>query len=292
MERSQFIKTLLGLGAMASLSSFKKFTDTLSEHDQLMPVLFIGHGSPMNAIEDNEFSKGWKNITKQLPKPKAILCISAHWETNGTQVTLMERPKTIHDFGGFPQALFDVQYPAQGSEWLAQEVQAAVKSSAVRTSDQWGLDHGAWSVLKHMYPAADVPVVQLSLDYTKGPQYHYDLAKELYNLRKKGVLIVSSGNMVHNFQQAKIAGDFNTHFGHDWALEANSDFKKLILANDAQPLINYTQHSKAFQLAAPTPDHYLPLLYTIGLFGKKDKVQIFNDAVIGGSFSMTSVLLH
>jgi len=275
---------------MTTLGSFKNFADTLQEEGTTMPVLFVGHGSPMNAIEDNEFSKGWKAIAKTLPKPKAILCISAHWETKGTFVTAMEHPKTIHDFGGFPRALFDVQYPAQGSKWLADETKNIITQTEVAMDEAWGFDHGCWSVLKHLYPEADVPVIQLSLDYTKDAQYHYNLAQQLAPLRNKGVLIIGSGNMVHNFQYAQLRGsDFNAHFGHDWAIEANEVFKRLITDNDYKSLINFKNYSKALQLSVPTPDHYLPLLYTIALRKKDESANYFNDALVAGSFSMTSV---
>jgi 4,5-DOPA dioxygenase extradiol len=291
MKRKEFIKSLLGITAMTTLGDFKSFGNNLTEQEFEMPVLFIGHGSPMNAIEDNEFTKGWKLITKKIPQPKAILCISAHWETKGTFVTAMNQPKTIHDFGGFPQALFDVQYPAPGSKWLADETKNTLTSTSIGLDEAWGFDHGSWSVLKQLYPAADVPVIQLSLDYTKDTQYHYDLAKQLNSLRKKGVLIIGSGNMVHNFQYAKFSGDFNAHFGHDWALEANETFKKLISENDVKSLVNYKTYSKALQLSSPSPDHYLPMIYSIALRGKNEKVTYFNDAVVGGSFSMTSLLI-
>ena len=165
---------------------------------ELMPILFMGHGSPMNAIEENEFTKGFRNMGSGIPKPRAIICVSAHWETNGTFVTTMTHPQTIHDFGGFPQALFDVQYPAPGSPEIAHEAAELIKTTKVGLDEKWGLDHGAWSVIRHLYPKADIPVIQISLDYKQQPQYHYDLAKELYALRRKGVLIIGSGNMVHN----------------------------------------------------------------------------------------------
>lgn len=290
MQRKRFLQTLAALSSMTTLTSFRKFSDELSATDE-MPLLFVGHGSPMNAIEDNEFSKGWRTIAAGLPKPTAILCISAHWETKGTWVTAMEHPKTIHDFGGFPQALFDVQYPAPGSAWLAEAAKEAISSVQVGADQAWGLDHGAWSILKHLYPQADIPVVQLSLDYSKGPDYHFALAKELVGLRKKGVLIIGSGNMVHNFQYARFTGDFNAHFGHDWALEANTTFKQWLSKGETDKLIHYQQQSKAVQLSAPTPEHYLPLLYILALQNKKDDLSFFNDAVVGGSFSMTSLLL-
>lgn len=289
MKRNTFIKSALTMTAMTTLGSFKNLTDSLQEQDDLMPALFVGHGSPMNAIEDNAFTKGWQEVAKTIPKPKAILCVSAHWETRGTFVTAMERPETIHDFGGFPKALFDVEYPALGSKWLAEETKQIVTSTNVSLTEQWGLDHGSWSVLKQLYPAADVPVVELSLDYTKNAQYHYDLAQQLAGLRKKGVLIVGSGNMVHNFQYAQFKGNFNTPNGLDWAIEANENHKKMILDNNVAPLIDYQKHSKAFQLSAPTPEHYLPMLYAIALRGKNEKVSFFNDTIVAGSFSMTSV---
>jgi 4,5-DOPA dioxygenase extradiol len=256
-----------------------------------MPVLFVGHGSPMNAIEDNEFTKEWKNIARRIPKPAAILMVSAHWETKGTFVTAMEKPKTIHDFGGFPKELYAQQYPAKGSPWLASETQKITVNHQVDLNTSWGLDHGAWSVLKHLYPNADIPVVQLSLDYTKGAQWHYDLGMQLQALRKKSVLIIGSGNMVHSFKHAKFSGDFNRHLGHDWAIEANESFKKLIIENDIKSLVNYQSYSKALDLSVPTPDHYLPMLYSLSLKNKKDEFTFFNDAVIVGSFSMTSFLM-
>jgi 4,5-DOPA dioxygenase extradiol len=289
MKRSKFLQSTIGLIAMETLGSFKAITDKLKEQDEEMPALFIGHGSPMNAIEDNVFTNNWKAIGKTFSKPKAILCVSAHWETRGTYVTAMEKPETIHDFGGFPQELFDAQYPAKGSRWLAEETKKIVTSTDVGLSDQWGLDHGSWSVLKKLYPEADIPVIQLSLDRTKNAQYHYDLAKQLAGLRKKGVLIVGSGNMVHNFQYANFRAMNSGSMALDWAIEANQEFKQLITDNNHKPLVNYQSHSKAFQLAAPTPEHYLPMIYTIALKGKNEKVSFFNDEIVGASFSMTSM---
>lgn len=199
MIRKDFLKTIItGGAAMTSLSAFNKFTNELKEQEQVMPVLFIGHGSPMNGIEDNEFSRRWTQMAKEIPTPAAVLVVSAHWFTKGTRITAMDFPETIHDFGGFPQALFEVQYTAPGNPVLAGETASIVHSAKVELDHDWGLDHGAWTVVRHMYPEANIPVLQLSIDYTKGPQYHYDLAKELYALRKKGVLIIGSGNMVHN----------------------------------------------------------------------------------------------
>ena len=292
MKRTTFIESAIMMTAMTTLGSFKTLTDGLKEQDEMMPALFIGHGSPMNAIEENIFTRGWQEVAKTIPKPKAILCVSAHWETKGTFVTAMERPETIHDFGGFPKALFDAEYPALGSKWLAEATKQIITSTNVGLTEQWGLDHGSWSVLKQLYPDADVPVVELSLDYTKDAQYHYDLAQQLAGLRKKGVLIVGSGNMVHNFQYAQFSGSFNQPNALDWAIEANENHKKMILDNNVSPLIDYKKHSRAFQLSAPTPEHYLPMLYAIALRGKDEKVSFFNDVIVGGSFSMTSVKIE
>ena len=256
---------------------------------QKMPVLFLGHGSPMNGIEENEFVKGFKKVGKEIKKPRAILCISAHWETKGTYVTAMENPRTIHDFSGFPQALFDVQYPAPGSPSLAQETKDLITNTSIGLDESWGLDHGAWSVVKHLYPNADVPIIQMSLDYTKPAKYHFELAQELSQLRQKGILIIGSGNMVHNL--GKVAWDKlqGEPFAFDWAIEANEKMKTWIVDGDFQSLINYRKQGKAFDLAIPTPEHYLPLLYTLALKDSKDETSLFNDQPLGGSLSMTSV---
>jgi 4,5-DOPA dioxygenase extradiol len=254
-----------------------------------MPVLFIGHGSPMNAIGENEFVSGWRSMGKTLPKPNAILCVSAHWETKSTYVTAMNNPKTIHDFGGFPKELFEVEYPAPGSPELASETKDIVKKSEVGLDSKWGLDHGCWSVLKHLYPDADVPVIQLSLDYYQSPQYHYDLAKELASLRKKGVLIIGSGNMVHNLGMVSWENMEVPGYSYDWAIEANETMKKFILSNDHKSLIDYKLQGKAFNLAIPTPEHFLPLLYSLALKEENEKIEVFNDKAVGGSLTMTSM---
>jgi len=251
-------------------------------------MLFLGHGSPMNAIEENEFVQGFRSISSKIDTPKAILVISAHWESKGTLVTAMENPRTIHDFGGFPKELFEVQYPAPGMPQLAREVKELAKTTQVHLDDKWGLDHGAWSVIKHMYPKANVPVVQLSLDYYKTPKEHYALAKELHKLREKGVLIVGSGNIVHNLGMISW-GKLNENYGYDWAIEANEKVKQFIMDGNHQQLMDYSKLGKAFELAVPTPDHFLPLLYVLALQDKKDKISIFNDEPVGGSLSMTSV---
>lgn len=274
---------------MTTLSAFNNFTSGLSIQEQVMPALFIGHGSPMNGIEDTEFSRRWTNMAKEIPTPKAVLVVSAHWFTKGTKITAMDFPKTIHDFGGFPQELFAVQYPAPGHPQLAKETAELLHSAHVELDHDWGLDHGAWTIIRHMYPEANVPVLQLSIDYTKGPQYHYDLAKELFSLRKKGVLIIGSGNMVHNLRMVAWDKMNKPGYGYDWAFHMNEKFKDLIATGDHQPLINYETLGMEAMLAIPTPEHYLPLLCTLGLQGNKDRVSFFNDKAVAGSLTMTSV---
>ena len=269
-------------------NALNKISGSLDSTPQ-MPVLFLGHGSPMNAIEENEFVAGWREAGKTIPLPSAILCISAHWETRGTFVTAMEKPRTIHDFGGFPQKLFDVQYPAPGSPELASNVIKIITKTEVGLDQKWGLDHGCWSVVKHLYPAADVPVIQMSLDYYQTSKAHYNLAKELAFLRMKGVLIIGSGNIVHNL--GRVAWDElnESGFAFDWATEANETMKKFILNGDHKQLIDYKSLGKAFDLAIPTPEHFLPLLYILALKEEHEGVTIFNDQTVAGSLSMTSV---
>ncbi|MGK4568675.1 4,5-DOPA dioxygenase extradiol [Flavobacterium sp. 3HN19-14] len=289
MKRQDFIKTIAGGITMASVQPFYNWTKSLLEEDEKHPVLFIGHGSPMNGIEDNEFSQTWAKFGKEIPKPKAVLVISAHWLTNGTGITAMPNPKTIHDFGGFPQVLFDVQYPAPGAPELAKAAASLIHSTDVHLDHDWGLDHGTWTVVRHMYPNADIPVLQLSIDYSKPPQYHYDLAKQLKDLRKKGVLIIGSGNMVHNLRMVAWDKLQEPEYGFDWAVEMNSVFKEKIGNNDFKSLIDYEKLNKAVKLAIPTPDHYYPLLYAMALRDDKDGTSFFNDKAVGGSLTMTSV---
>jgi 4,5-DOPA dioxygenase extradiol len=293
MKRSEFLKiigmtTIGSIAGISSLSTLAKETSSFKSTTPY-PVFFFGHGSPMNAIELNEFSKTWRKIGENLPKPNAILCISAHWlTTNGTLVTAIEHPKTIHDFGGFPQALFDVQYPAKGSPDLAKMVIDMVHGTHVHEDMEWGLDHGAWSVLVHVFPKADVPVIQLSIDYSKPALYHYELAKALAALRNKGVLIVASGNMVHNLRMVAWDKLNDNEYGFDWAHEANNDMKKFLVSQSYQPLFDWQQHSEAFRLAIPTPDHYYPMMYAMGLRTKDDEMTFFNDKAVAGSLTMTS----
>ena len=273
---------------MTTLNDLHSISSTFSNTDK-MPVLFLGHGSPMNAIEENQFVAGFRNLAKTLPQPNAILCISAHWFTNGTKVTSMQMPRTIHDFGGFPQALFDVQYPAEGSPELAVETRKILEPVHVELDEHWGLDHGAWSVIKHLYPEANVPVIQLSIDYTKSGQYHFELAHKLQSLRHKGVLIIGSGNIVHNLRLVDFRNFDKDNYGFDWAIEARETINNYLLDGNFQPLMDFEKMNKAVQLAIPTPEHYLPLLYTLGLKEKSEELSLFNDKLLAGSLSMTSV---
>ncbi|PTX12152.1 4,5-DOPA dioxygenase extradiol [Sphingobacterium faecium] len=275
-------------GAALKVSSLRELSLNF-EATEKFPVLFLGHGSPMNAIEENEFVDGFRNIGKTLEKPTAILVISAHWETRGTFVTAMENPPTIHDFGGFPQALFDVQYPAPGSPALAQETKRIITKTDVLLDNKWGLDHGAWSVVKHLYPDAAVPVVQMSIDYTQPASYHYELAKELASLRHKGVLIIGSGNMVHNLRMVAWDKLNESGFAWEWALEAKEKMKQYIMEGNHHALIDFKNQGKAFDLAIPTPEHYLPLIYSLALKDKQDDLFLFNDNSVGGSLAMTSL---
>lgn len=275
------------LSCNMNLKDLDKMTSQMSNTGK-MPVLFLGHGSPMNAIEENEFVQGFRKVGREIQKPNAILCISAHWETHGTYVTAMQNPRTIHDFGGFPQALFDVQYPAPGSPELAKETQQLITATQVGLDDKWGLDHGAWSVVRHMYPEADIPVIQMSIDYSKPPRYHYELAQQIHQLREKGVLIIGSGNMVHNLR--KVAWErLNDAFAFEWAHEANEKMKQYILSGDHQPLIDFKSQGTAFNLAIPTPEHYLPLLYALALKEENEPLSLFNDKPVAGSLTMTSL---
>ena len=270
--------------------------DSSAEHlapPARMPVLFVGHGNPMNGIEDNVFSRGWRAMAGTLPRPTAICCVSAHWEMRGTLVTAMAQPCTIHDFGGFPPALYQVEYPAPGSPALAREIQRLVSRATVGLDDAWGLDHGCWSVVRQMYPAADIPVVQVSLDRNKSPREHYALARELAPLRAQGVLVLASGNMVHNLRLADFAridaNNADSLTGYDWALTANARFKQLIDARDHAALIDYPALGDAVQLAINSAEHYLPLLYALALQEDDEPLSYFNDLPVAGSLTMTSL---
>ena len=249
-----------------------------------MPVLFVGHGSPTNAIEENEFSRAWADAGKSMPRPRAVLCVSAHWEANGTLVTSTERPGTIHDFYGFPRPLYEVSYPAPGAPEVARLVRETVRGARVRFDPDRGLDHGAWSVLRRMFPGADIPVVQLSLDRAKEPALHYELGKELAGLRREGVLIVGSGNIVHNL--GVIVGE-DTAF--DWAIEFDETMKRLILSGDHDAIVQYPELGRAARLSVPTNEHFLPLLYALALQEKGEGIRFFTDRVTLGSISMRSI---
>ena len=273
---------------MGNLSELYNISQAFS-HLEKMPVLFLGHGNPMNAIDENQFVSGFRNIAKTLPKPNAILCISAHWFTNGTKVTAMEMPKTIHDFGGFPKELFEVQYPAKGHPALANETKELLLTANVELDEKWGLDHGAWSVIKHLYPNADIPVIQLSIDYTKPAQYHFGLSQKLNSLRNKGILIIGSGNIIHNLSLIDFKNFDKDNYGYDWAIEARETINNYLLDGNYEPLINFEKQSKAVRLAIPTAEHYLPLIYALGLQQKGETISLFNDKLIAGSLSMTSL---
>lgn len=286
-DRRNFIKTLALLPLTATamkLNTLNKITERYG-NTETMPVLFLGHGNPMNAIEENEFTRGWYDVGKHIARPNAILCISAHWETSGTYITAMDKPPTIHDFGGFPQQLFDMQYPAPGDVALAKETREQVVKTPVGFNYDWGLDHGCWVVVSRMYPKADIPVIQLSLDYNKPAQWHFELAKELAFLRKKGVLIIGSGNIVHNLRML----NWKDGKPFEWAIEANDTVKTLIKEQDYKSLVKYDSLSNAMQLAVPTSEHYLPLLYTLGLKNADENLSFFNDKTVMGSISMTSL---
>jgi len=275
------------MGAVYSggLNSFYRSVDGLKAGDK-MPVLFMGHGSPMNAIENNKYSQAWKELGASLPAPAAILSVSAHWLTHGTtKVSVMERPETIHDFGGFPKKLFDMQYPAPGSPGFAEQTIKLLQSSHAEADNSWGLDHGTWSVLVNIYPDADIPVYQLSIDYSKPPEYHFNLMKDLQILRNKGVLIMGSGNIVHNLSQLKVSGE-----PFDWSVEFDTLMAEYITNRDFMQVINFQNKGSLARLAHPTTDHFLPLLYTLGLTDKNDKLSFFNEGFDLGSISMRSLL--
>ena len=254
-----------------------------------MPVAFFGHGSPMNALQVNRYTEAWKRIGAGVPRPKAILCISAHWHVEGTAVTAMERPRTIHDFYGFPQALFDIRYPAPGDPALAARVQTLLQPLAVTADTEWGLDHGAWQVLLHAFPQADVPVVQLAIDAMRAPIFHYELGRHLAPLRDEGVLIAGSGNVVHNLPLIQ----WNLGpVGFDWARRFNDQVRERVQKREHRPLIDYASLGPDAALSIPTPEHYLPLLYCLGAQADDDEVEIAVDGLEMGSISMMSVLIR
>jgi 4,5-DOPA dioxygenase extradiol len=286
MNRKNFLKSLLLLPAGAAAMKLQNFYQSANElpASDRMPVVFIGHGSPMNAIEDNSFTQTLAKIGQRWERPKAILVVSAHWLTRGsTSVANSPNPATIYDFGGFPQALYEVKYPAPGSPDFAKQVVDNIKSIQVHEDHEMGFDHGAWTILKHIYPNADIPVFQMSIDYNKPPEWHYALAAEMKALRQKGVLILGSGNIVHNLRMATFH-DFSQQY--DWAIEFDEVVKQRLLAGDHQALVNYQQFGRPAQLSVPTNDHYLPMLYTLGLLDKNEPINFTYEEVLGGSISM------
>lgn len=285
MDRKDFLKSiaLLPLGGYAmQLHELKNITGDFT-NTAAMPVLFIGHGSPMNGISDNAFTRALGNMGTALQPPAAILVISAHWLTKGTHVLTAPQPKTIHDFGGFPQALYDVQYPAPGAPEMAAATKAMVTSATVVADDQWGLDHGAWTILKHMYPKANIPVFQMSIDYHQPPAYHFKLAAELKGLRNKGVLIIGSGNIVHNLYQVDFSANPKPY---DWALEFDALVKTKLEQGAFTDLVNYHTLGRAAQLSIPTNDHYLPMIYSMGLTDKNEALKFTYEEIQNGSISM------
>lgn len=252
-----------------------------------MPAIFFGHGNPMNALQTNVWTESWSALGRSMPRPKAILCVSAHWYPPATLVTAVEKPRTIHDFGGFPKPLFQVQYPAPGDLDLCKRVQEVLAPAEVGFDQRWGLDHGTWSVLVHVFPQADVPVVQLSMDETQPAQFHYDLGRRLAPLRDEGVLIIGSGNLVHNLH----AYGWGRHVPepYDWAVRFETSAREWMTSGNHQPLIDYEQLGREAMLSAPTPEHYLPLLYVLGAQQPGDRVSFPVEGVDGGSVSMLSV---
>jgi len=253
----------------------------------MLPALFFGHGNPMNAITENGYTAAWRRIAESTPRPKAILAISAHWFVPGTGVTLSTAPRTIHDFGGFPAELYHVEYPAPGDPALARRVQRLLSPLNVRSDHSWGLDHGTWSVLRHVYPAADIPVVQLSIDETQPAAFHFAMGEKLAPLREEGVLIIGSGNLVHNLHAYAWGG--HARDPYDWAVRFETAARQLMLAGDLAPLVNYERLGPDAALSIPTPDHYLPLLYVLGARQHDDLIRFPVEGVDGGSISMLSV---
>ena len=255
----------------------------------LMPAIFFGHGNPMNALLNNAYTERWSAIGKALARPKAILCISAHWYIPGAAVTVNTAPRTIHDFGGFPRELYEVQYPAPGDPELARRVQKMLAPIPVEFDERWGLDHGTWSVLRHVYPSADIPIVQLSIDETKPASFHYEIGQRLAPLREEGILLVGSGNLVHNLHAYAWGRHAVDPF--EWAVRFEQEARGWLQSGDHRPLVHYETLGREAQLSIPTPDHYLPLLYVIGASSAKDRLSFPVEGVDGGSISMLSVQL-
>ncbi len=262
----------------------------MSDNTRKMPVLFVGHGSPMNAIETNDYTATWRKLGENIPTPRLILCISAHWETRGTHITAMPNPKTIHDFGGFPKELYEVQYPAPGFPLFAEEIRDRNPNLNIGLdTKEWGFDHGSWSVIKHIYPNADIPMIQLSIDHFAGFEEHYNIARQMSYLREQGVLIIGSGNIVHNLR----AVDWHQRVeGYDWAMEVRNNVNQWLSEKKHDELIGITRLGGNFRMAIPTSEHYIPLLYAVGMQNENDKLSFFNDKLTMGSISMTGIMLN
>jgi 4,5-DOPA dioxygenase extradiol len=252
-----------------------------------MPAIFFGHGNPMNAVERNAYSKGWADIGKTIDRPNAVLCVSAHWYGPGSFVTAMPSPRTIHDFGGFPEELYQIKYPAPGSPTLARRVKELLAPVSVELDQSWGLDHGTWAVLVHVFPGADIPVIQLSIDATQPPTFHYEMGKRLAVLRERGILVIGSGNIVHNLSMYAWGKSGVQPF--DWAMRFEKKIKELLVRGDDAQVVAYKKLGPDAILSVPTPDHYLPLLYVLGLRKAKERISFPVEGIEGGSVSMLAV---
>ncbi len=288
MNRRNFINNTSLLVAGAACLSLKELDNLTSKFGKspLMPAIFIGHGSPMNALNDNKFTQSLSKLGKDLPRPNAIIVVSAHWLTNNTYVSINPTPKTIYDFGGFPDELYKVKYEPKGNPALAKEVIKLSTQIPIHEDNGMGLDHGTWTVLRHVYPKADIPVFQISIDYNKPPQYHFELGQMLKKLREKGVVIIGSGNIVHNLGQIKPQGA-----AHVWAIEFDGIVKKHLDKGDFMPLVDYQKFGTVAQMSIPTHDHYTPMLYTLGLANKNEQVKYFYEGLELGSLSMRSFII-
>ena len=269
---------------IATIKTWANKIEKLADTEIKMPALFIGHGSPMNAIEQNDFTQTLQNLGQSLIKPKAILCISAHWTTKGTFVDISPNPKMIYDIYGFPKELYNLKYPADGAPIIANEISKTITHTTIQKSTNWGLDHGTWSVLTHLYPQADIPTFQLSIDYHQPMQYHYDLAKQLNKFREKGILVIGSGNLTHNLKIVDFQ-DINAT-PRDWALEFDTKIKELINDKNHKGVIDYKKIGSSAQLAVPEPSHFIPLIYTLALQDNNDKIDYFYNKFHYGTLSM------
>jgi 4,5-DOPA dioxygenase extradiol len=291
MNRRSFIQNgLLLSGALMINPTAENFINeakSWTSGDRRMPVLFVGHGAPLYTLDDNKYTRAWRKIASNLPRPKAVVCVSAHWLTRGHYVTAMQNPPTIHDFGRMDDRLFDIQYPAPGAPELAADMVAAMSNIQLETDHEWGLDHGCWCVARAMYPDADIPFIQFSINYYKNAAYQFEIGKSLQFLRDKGVLVLCSGNIVHNLR--KISWNEPDYF--DWAAESDTIMKDLMLKGDFNALVNYEKLGAAVQLAIPTPDHYYPLITALGMMEKGDELSFPVEGLAYGGTSMRSVLI-